>query len=74
MIMNLIVFWILVSLFFGSRAAGRAMRYVFGIIAFFWMIRLLAGFGLFLLPAIVVIFVFSKVVVPFVGTFLRHFQ
>ena len=74
MIMNLIVFWILVSLFFGSRAAGRAMRYVFGIIAFFWMIRLLAGFGLFLLPVIVVIFVFSKVVVPFVGTFLRHFQ
>ena len=74
MIMNLIVFWILVSLFFGSRAAGRAMRYVFGIIAFFWMIRLLAGVGLFLLPVIVVIFVFSKVVVPFVGTFLRHFQ
>ena len=71
---NLIVFWILMSLFFGSRAAGRAFGFLFGILAFFWVVRLLAGFGLILLPLIVVIVVFSKVVVPFVGTFLRHFQ
>lgn len=74
MIMNLIVFWFLASLFFGSRAAGRATRYLFGIIVLFWVVRILAGFGLFLLPVIVVIFVLTKVVVPFVGTFLRHFQ
>ena len=74
MIINLIVFWILMSLFFGSRAAGRAFGFLFGILAFFWVVRLLVGFGLILLPLIVVIVVFSKVVVPFVGTFLRHFQ
>lgn len=74
MLMNLFVFWILSSLFFGSREAGRAVRYLFGILAFFWVIRLLAGFGLMLLPLVVVVFVFSKVIVPFVGTFLRHFQ
>ena len=74
MIMNLIVFWLLASLFFGSKPAGRATRYLFGILVLFWVVRLLAGFGLILLPVIVVIFVFSKVVVPFVGTFLRHFQ
>ena len=74
MIINLIVFWILMSLFFGSRAAGRAFGFLFGILAFFWVVRLLVGFGLILLPLIVAIVVFSKVVVPFVGTFLRHFQ
>ena len=74
MIMNLIVFWLLATLFFGSRDAGRATRYLFGILVLFWVVRLLAGFGLALLPVILVIFVFGKVVVPFVGTFLRHFQ
>ena len=72
MIINLIVFWILMSLFFGSRAAGRAFGFLFGILAFFWVVRLLAGFGLILLPLIVVIVVFSKVVVPFVGTWRRR--
>jgi hypothetical protein len=74
MFMNLFVFWILMSLFFGSRAAGRAFGFLFGIMAFFWVIRLLAGFGLMLLPIILVVVVLSKVVVPFVVTFLRHFQ
>ena len=35
---------------------------------------ILAGFGLMLLPLIVVIVIFSKVVVPFVVAFLCHFQ
>ena len=74
MIMNLIVFWFLASLFFGSRAAGRATRLLFGILVLFWIVRLLAGFGMMILPAVLVIFVLTKVVVPFVGTFLRHFQ
>jgi hypothetical protein len=74
LLMNLFVFWILMSLFFGSRAAGRAFGFLFGIMAFFWVIRLLAGFGLMLLPIILVVVVLSKVVVPFVVTFLRHFQ
>ena len=74
MLMNMIVFWILVSLFVGSKTAGRTIRFLFGIIAFFWVFRLLFGFGLILLPLIVVVAVFSKVIVPFVVTFLRHFQ
>lgn len=74
MLTRLFVLWILMSLFCGSRAAGRTMRFLFGIIIFFWIVRLLFGFGLALLPLIVVVLVFSKVVVPFVGTFLRHFQ
>ena len=72
MIMNLIVFWILMSLFFGSRAAGRAFGFLFGIMALIWVVGILAGFGL--MPLIVVIVIFSKVVVPFVVAFLRHFQ
>ena len=74
MLMNMIVFWILVSLFVGSKTAGRTIRFLFGIIAFFWVFRLLFGFGLILLPLIVVVTVFSKVIVPIVVTFLRHFQ
>ena len=74
MIMNLIIFWILMSLFLGSRAAGNMIRFLFGILAFFWVIGLLAGFGLMLLPLLIVIVIFSKVVVPFTVAFLRHFQ
>lgn len=74
LLMNLFVFWILMSLFCGSKAAGRMVRFLFGVLAFFWVVRLLAGFGLMLLPLILVIAVFSKVIVPFVTTFLRHFQ
>ena len=74
MLMNLFVFWILASIFFGSRAAGRAASRLFGVLAFVWIMKMLFGFGLTLLPAIIVIAVFSKVVVPFVGTFLRHFS
>ena len=72
--MNMIVFWILVSLFVGSKTAGRTIRFLFGIVVFFWVVRILACFGLILLPVVLVIFVFSKVVMPFVTTFLRHFQ
>ncbi len=74
MLMNLFVFWVLASLFFGNKAAGRAVGFVFGIMALFWVIRLLINFGLMLLPVILVVLVFSKIVVPFVVTFLRHFQ
>ena len=74
MIVKLFVFWILMSLFFGSRFAGKTIRVVLGIIAFFWAVRILAGIGIKLLPLILVILVFSKVVVPFVEAFLRHFQ
>ena len=74
MIMNLIIFWILMSLFCGSRTAGSTVRFLFGIIVFFWVIKLLAGFGLMILPVVLVILVISKVVLPFVTTFLRHFQ
>lgn len=74
MLMNLFVFWVLASLCFGSRSAGRAVGFVFGIMAFIWVIGLLFKFGLMLLPVILVAAIFSKVVVPFVVTFLRHFQ
>ena len=42
--------------------------------ALIWVVGSLAGFGLMLLLLIVVIVIFSKVVVPFVVAFLRHFQ
>ena len=74
MLMNLFILWILMSLFCGSRAAGSTVRFLFGIIVFFWVVRIIAGFGLILLPIIVLVLVFSKVVFPFVTTFLRHFQ
>ena len=74
MLMNLFILWILISLFCGSRAAGSTVRFLFGIIVFFWVIKLLAGFGLMILPVVLVILVISKVVLPFVTTFLRHFQ
>ncbi len=74
MLMNLFVFWVLASLFFGSRSAGRAVEVLFGFMAFFWVMRILIKFGLMLLPVILVVFVISKIVVPFVVTFLRHFQ
>ena len=74
MLMNLFIFWILSSMFFGSREAGRAVSSIFGVLAFIWVMRMLFGFGLALLPFILLAFVFSKIVVPFVVTFLRHFQ
>ena len=74
MLMNLFVLWILMSLFCGSQAAGKTVRFLLGIIVFFWVVRILACFGLILLPVVLVIFIFSKVVIPFVTTFLRHFQ
>ena len=74
MLVNLFVFWILMLLFCGSQAAGRTIRFLFGIIVFFWVLRLLLGFGLILLPLIVVVAIVNKVIVPFVVTFLRHFQ
>ena len=74
MIVNLIVFWLLMSLFFGSRFAGKATRILIGMLALCWVIRLLAGFGIKLLPILLVIVVISKVVIPFFSTFLRHFQ
>ena len=74
MLMNLFILWILMSLLCGSRTAGSTVRFLFGIIAFFWVIKLLAGFGLMILPVVLVILVISKVVLPFVTTFLRHFQ
>lgn len=73
MLMNLFIFWILMSVFFGSRAAGRAVSSLFGVFAFFWVLRMVLGFGLGLLPLILLVMLFSKVVIPFAGTFLRHF-
>ncbi len=74
MLMNLFIFWILASMFFGSREAGHAVSVIFGVLAFFWIVKLLLGFGTALLPFILLAFLLSKVVVPFVVTFLRHFQ
>ena len=74
MLMNLFILWILISLFCGSRAAGSTVRFLFGIVVFFWVVRILASFGLILLPVIMLVLVFSKVVLPFAITFLRHFQ
>lgn len=74
MLMNLFIIWLLASMFLGSREAGRAFSAIFGILAFFWIARLILVFGISLLPLILLVLVISKVVVPFVVTFLRHFQ
>ena len=44
MLMNLFVFWILASMFFGTRQAGRAFSVIFGIFAFVWIAKLLLIF------------------------------
>ena len=74
MLVKLFILWILMSLFCGSRTAGKTIQFLFGIIVLFMVIRLLFGFGLMLLPLIALVLIFSKVVAPFVVTFLRHFQ
>ena len=74
MLTRLFVLLILITLFCGGRTAGSTIRFFFGIIVFLWVIRLLFGFGLMLLPVVLVILIFSKVVVPFVVAFLRHFR
>ena len=46
MLMNLFILWILMSLFCGSQTAGRTVRFLLGIVVFFWVVRILACFGL----------------------------
>ena len=41
MLVNLFVFWILVSVFFGGREANRAIGKIFGFLAFFWAMGLI---------------------------------
>ena len=74
MFKNLFIVWLLTSIFFGTKSAGKTVSVLFGIMAAMWVIRLIVGFGISLLPLIIVVVIFSKVVVPFVTTFLRHFQ
>lgn len=73
MFMNLLVVWLLISVFVGSREANRFARTVFGILAVVWIIKVLVGFGLGLLPLILLIAVFSRVVVPFLKGFFSRF-
>ena len=46
MLMNLFILWILMSLFCGSQTAGKTVRFLLGIVVFFWVVRILACFGL----------------------------
>ncbi len=74
MFKNLFIIWLLTSIFFGTRSAGKTVSVLFGIMAALWAVRIIIGFGISLLPLIIVVVIFSKVIVPFVTTFLRHFQ
>lgn len=74
MFKNLFIIWLLTSIFFGTRSAGKTVSVLFGIMAALWAVRIILGFGISLLPLIIVVVIFSKVIVPFVTTFLRHFQ
>ena len=65
MLVNLFVFWILVSVFFGGREANRAIGKIFGFLAFFWAMGLILRIGFGLLPVIILVAIFSKVIVPF---------
>ena len=55
MLVKLFVLWVLMSLFCGSRAAGSTVRFLFGITVFFWVMRIIAGFGLILLPVVLLV-------------------
>ena len=74
MLMNVILIWVLFSLFFGSREAGKVFRGIIGFFVVMWVIRMVLGFGFTLLPVILVIAVVSKVVVPFMSGFIDSFR
>ena len=65
MLMSLFVFWILASVFFGGREANRAIRRIFGFLAFFWAVGLIIRIGLGLLPLLILAAIFGKVIAPF---------
>ena len=71
MLMNLIVFWILSSMFFGSRETNYMVSRLFGILVFFWIFRLILGFGFGLLPLILLV---SKVIMPFCSGFASRWR
>ena len=74
MLMNLIVFWILSSIFFGSRETNYIVSRLFGVLAFFWIFRLIIGFGFGLLPLIFLILLISKVIMPFCSGFASRWN
>ena len=74
MLMNLIVFWILSSIFFVSCETNYIVSRLFGVLAFFWIFRLIIGFGFGLLPLIFLILLISKVIMPFCSGFASRWN
>ena len=71
MLGNILLIWILVSVFVGKREANRMFRMLLGLFIGFWVFRMVAGFGFALLPLIGLIWLGSEVVIPFVKGFLH---
>ena len=71
MLGNIILIWILISVFVGKREANRMFRMLLGLFIGIWVFCLAAGFGFALLPLILLIWLFSEVVIPFAQGFLH---
>lgn len=69
MLMKLLVFWILISIFWGSREANRILSGVIGIFAALWAVGLIIRIGIGLLPLILLAVVLGKILIPFLSRF-----
>ena len=74
MLMNVFVFWILMSVFAGRREADRVFGAIFAMFVCIWAIRMIVGMSIGLLPLIVLAVLFSRVIRPFVKGFLSSFR
>ncbi len=74
MLVNLFVIWFLISVFVGSREANQMFRTVIGFFVAVWAVKMIIGFGIGLLPVILLIALFTHVVLPFVKGFMSSFQ
>ena len=74
MLMNLFVVWLLISVFAGSRAAGKFVRGIFGVLAFFWIFKVIFFFGFGMLPFIIIAVLLSNTLIPFVRGFVESFR
>ncbi len=74
MLKNIIIVWLLIAIFVGTRQANKFFHVAFGFIALGWVIKMIVGFGIKLLPLIIVIAIVTNVVWPFIKGFLDGFK
>ena len=71
MLGNILLIWILISVFVGKREANHMFRVLLGLFIGIWVFRLAVRFGFALLPLILLLWLFSEVVIPFAKGFLH---